>query len=329
MPAVESTDAHHPPRSAILLGYAIVYVVWGSTYLAILIAVETMPPFLMAASRFLAAGAVLYAWRRMRGERRPPRSAWQLAAVTGALLLLGGNGLVSWAEQRIDSGIAALLVATTPMFVALLDWARPGGVRTSPRGAAGLVLGFAGAAVLVGWDSVRGHGPIDPLGALAVTGATLSWAAGSLYIARRKMGVSPALGSGMQMLCGGALLLLVGLAAGEPARLRFDAISAGSLLALGYLTVFGSLVAFSAYGWLLKHEPPARVATYAYVNPVVAVLLGWAFRSEPITIRTLVASLMIVTAVVLITTSRARGAGRAKEPTASRREQGVLVTHEA
>jgi drug/metabolite transporter (DMT)-like permease len=222
------------------------------------------------------------------------------------LLLLGGNGLVVWAEQHgLPSGAAALLVATTPLWIALVDWARPGGTRPTLMGVAGLLLGFVGAALLVGPGIFRsGTEALHPGYSGAIVVAAFSWAMGSVYTARRKGGTSPALGSGMQMICGGLLLTAAGLAMGEARTFHWSAVSWHSLGAMAYLTTFGSLVAFSTYVWLLKVEPPARVATYAYVNPAVAVLLGWWLADERVTAMTLLAAAVIVAGVVLITLSR-------------------------
>jgi drug/metabolite transporter (DMT)-like permease len=306
---MQTSPPARPPvhsRGAVFLAYFIIYVVWGSTYLAIRVAVETLPPLLMAGVRFTLAGALVYAWRRLRGDPRPTRADWWPQFLTGALLLLGGNGLVVWAEQhRLPSGAAALLVATTPLWVALVDWARPGGVRPSLMGVAGLLLGFVGAGLLVAPGLFRGGTKaLHPIYSGAVVLAAFSWAIGSVYMARHKGKVSPALGSGMQMFCGGLLLLAAGFVVGEARTFHWNAVSWHSLGALAYLFVFGSLIAFSTYVWLLKVEPPARVATYAYVNPVVAVLLGWWLADEPITALTLIAAAVIVGGVVLITRSR-------------------------
>jgi drug/metabolite transporter (DMT)-like permease len=277
----------------------IVYVVWGSTYLAIRVAIDTLPPFLMAATRFLVAGSVLLAIAALSGDRADDRvgpAQWRATAIVGAALLFGGNGGVVWAEQRIPSGVAALLVAILPLWIALLDRVLFG-QRLGRRTVVGLVLGLAGLALLVG-PAERGR--IDPLGALVCTMASLSWAAGSLYARTAPLPHRPLVATGMEMVAGGALLLLVGLATGELAALRVASISTASLLALGYLVVFGSLLAFSAYVWLLRAAPVTLVATYAYVNPVVAVLLGWTLLGEPVTARMLVAGAIIVVAVALI-----------------------------
>jgi drug/metabolite transporter (DMT)-like permease/heme-degrading monooxygenase HmoA len=325
-PDARAAGAPRPRRALVLAAYAAVYLVWGSTYLAIRYGVATLPPFGMAAVRFLLAGALLYGWARLRGAPRPSARAWGAAAVAGALLLLVGNGGVTWAEQRVPSGLAALLVATEPLWIVLLAWWRPGAARRGPRPgrwtAAGLLLGLLGVGVLVAPGAARGGGAaggVDALAALVVLLAALAWAAGSLWSAsgpgRARLPASAPLATGMQMLAGGALLALASAAAGEPAAFRPGLVAPASVAALGYLAVFGSVVAFSAYTWLLGVEPPARVATYAFVNPVVAVLLGWAVAGEALTGRVAAAGALIVGAVVLLT--RRPSAARADAPAAA------------
>jgi drug/metabolite transporter (DMT)-like permease len=280
-----------------------VYVVWGSTYLGIMVAIETLPPFLMSAARFLVAGAILYAFAVRRGDRtgdRPTPRQWVAAGVVGAALLLLGNGGVAWSETRIDSGIAALLVATIPLWMALLDRLFFGG-RMAPAAVLGLVVGLGGVALLVG---PGGEGGIDLLGAVACLGAALAWAWGSLYARGASLPARPLVGAGMQMLVGGVLLAVLGVATGELGQLDLAAVSLRSLVAVAYLVVIGSLVTYSAYVWLLKAAPTALVSTYAYVNPVVAVALGALFLSEPVTPRMLLAGLAIVASVALIVTAR-------------------------
>lgn len=293
-----------PSRALLLAAYAAVYVIWGSTYLAIRVGLGTLPPFLMAGVRFALAGLALAGWALARGAPRPTPRQWRAAAVVGALLLLCGNGGVTWAEQQqVPSGVAALLIATEPLWIVLLGWLRPGGTRPTARQWAGLALGLAGVAVLVGPGALHA-GPASGLRlvpALAVVASALTWAAGSVWRGREALPASAPLATGMQMLAGGALLLAASAAAGEWRRFDPAAVSAGSLLALGYLVVFGSLVAFSAYAWLLTVEPPARASTYAFVNPVVAVLLGWAAAGESLGAQVVVAAALTVGAVVLIT----------------------------
>ena len=277
---------------------ATLYVVWGSTYLGIMLAIRTMPPFLMSSARFVVAGAVLFAVSPRRGRRLGLRE-WAAAAVAGAALLTVGNGGITWAEQRIDSGVAALLVATMPLWLALFD-RLVFGTRLSPAGLAGLVVGLGGVALLVG----PGGGGTDLVGGLVCVAAAAAWAAGSLYSRRAPLPSQPMLASGMEMLAGGVLLAIAGLAAGEGGQVHLSQVSATSLLALLYLVVVGSIVAFSAFHWLLRNAPTHIVSTYAYVNPVVAVLLGAAFLGEPMTLRTLIAGLAIVASVVLMVGAR-------------------------
>jgi drug/metabolite transporter (DMT)-like permease len=287
------------PAGRVVLAFAAIYVLWGSTYLGIKYAVETIPPFLMAGTRHLTAGLALYAWNRARGEPRPRARDWGVAAIIGALMLFGGNGLVSWAERRVPSGLAALIVASVPIWMTVLEALQK---RRAPRAAviAGLVVGLLALGFLVVPGRLSGGGHVDPLGAAALLTASLSWAAGSLYSRRAKLPVSTFLAIAMEMIAGGAVLWAVGLGVGEAGGLRLAAVSTKSLVALAYLVVFGSLAGFSAYMWLLKVTTPARVSTYAYVNPVVAVLLGWAVAGEAVTLRVGLAAAGIVGAVAII-----------------------------
>jgi len=294
----------------VTLCFLAIYFVWGSTYLAIRYAIETLPPFLMAGIRYLTAGAALYAWGRRDGSR-PTLRHWREALLLGALFFLGGNGAVVWAEQRIPSGIASLLIATMPLWVVLLDWLRPGGTRPHSLVAAGVVLGFAGLVLLL---SRSGADPtaVDAAGAVVLVGGALSWAIGSLYALEADLPHSLPLASGMEMIAGGMLLTLGGLARGELGALRLDEISARSVLAFAYLVVFGSIVAFSAFRYLVDTAAPSRVSTYAYVHPVVAVALGWLLAGEAISARTLTGAAVIVGSVAMVTAGVS--ARRAPEP---------------
>jgi drug/metabolite transporter (DMT)-like permease len=290
---------------------AAVYIVWGSTYLAIRFAVETMPPFLMAGVRFLIAGAAVYAFRRLRGDPAPARFEWRSAAIVGLLLLVGGNGSVVWAEQRVPSGIAALLVGSAPLWMVLIDSLRPGGRRPGGWAILGVLVGFVGIAVLVGPSQLIGiEGNVDSLGAGALTLAALFWAAGSLYNRGARLPASPLLGTGMEMLAGGSGLLLLGTLTGEWSRLDFAGIAPRSWWGLGYLIVFGSLVGFAAYVWLLRVAPTTLVSTYAYVNPLVAIFVGNWLASEPITLRVLIAAAIIVGSVAAITFTQPATTGK-------------------
>lgn len=298
-----------PPRAQLLLAFAIVYVVWGSTYLAMRVAIDTLPPFLMGGVRFVIAGALLAAWVAVR-ERPgwPTRGQWLWALATGALLMVGGNGGVLLAETRVPSGVVALLAASLAIWMVVLDGLRPEGPRQPPLVWVGLAVGLAGVGVLVGPARLAGAGTVDPIGAAFALGGSLAWAAGSLLSRGRGRPESALAGSALQMLCGGALLLLLAAAHGDFTHVAgpAGAPSARSLAAVAYLVVFGSLVGFTAYVWLLQHAAPAKVATYAYVNPLVAVALGWALGGEPLGARTLVAAAVIVGGVALITAGRAR-----------------------
>jgi len=293
----------------IALALGAVYVIWGSTYLAIRFAIETIPPFLMAATRYLTAGTLIYAWSRLRGAPRPTLIQWRSALILGAFLLMVGNGAVVWAEQHVDSGLAALLISTEPLWIVILVWLRTGRRRPDWRVIAGLVLGFLGLILLVR----PGSGSVNALGALALVMASLSWAWGSIYGQRAPLPSSPLTTTGMEMLSGGFLLLLVSTLTGEQSRFVLAAVSAKSLLALGYLIVFGAIVAFTAYVWLLGVAPPVLVSTYAYVNPVVAVLLGWVFAGEPLSGKTLVAAAVILSGVALISLAQSRRSGSERE----------------
>ena len=310
-----------PPRLGMVAAFGAVYLLWGSTYLAILFAIETLPPYLMAAVRFLIAGAMLYIWVRLRGAERPTRTHWVAATIVGGLLLLGGNGSVVLAEQWVPSGSAALVIATVPLWMVLLDWARRGGVRPGLGTVLGILGGFAGVGLLVTPGDLAGGRGLHPLGAGLLVFAALTWAAGSLYSRKARLPSSVLLGTAMQMLCGGGLLLAAGVIAGEPAQLSVAAVSLRSVLALGYLIVFGSLVAFSCYIWILRVSPPALAATYAYVNPLVAVLLGWGLAGEVLNPRVWLATGLIVSSVLVITLHRGKpGAAREQQPPPSPRE---------
>jgi drug/metabolite transporter (DMT)-like permease len=307
----------------IWLALITVYIVWGSTYLAIRFAVETMPPFLMAATRFLVAGAILYAWRRASGDPAPTRIEWRSAALVGFFLLVGGNGSVVWAEQRVPSGIAALMVGAAPLWMVLIDAFSPfAALRTSPARRAvnakpawqtylGVTLGFSGIVVLIGPSILNGTSQgMDPIGIAALLLAAFLWATGSLYSREARLPASPLLGTGMEMLAGGAGLFILGTFSGEWGRLNPASISTTSLLGLGYLILFGSLVGFAAYTWLLRSAPTPLVSTYAYVNPLIAIFIGNLLASEPLTAHILISTAIILGAVALINTPRKQKIGQ-------------------
>lgn len=297
------------------LGFAAIYVIWGSTYLGIRVAVETMPPFLMAAARFVIAGLALFAWVWWKNGARPTARQWRDNAIAGGLMLLGGNGLVAWAEQKIPSGVATLIISVSPLFMVLLDWLVLAVGGDAQRGArptfatfVGLALGFAGLALLVGPD--LGSAAATSLDGWRVVGlvvACIAWSLGSLYMRYARQPAEPLTGSALQMLTGGGWLLAAAWVHGDFNGFELAAVSARSLVAWIYLIVAGSLVGFTTYVWLMKVSTPARVSTYAYVNPIVAVFLGWLIVGETVGPRMVVASAVIVAGVAIITFQRGRG----------------------
>ena len=307
-----------------MLAFASVYVIWGSTYLAIRIAIETLPPLLMAGTRFLIAGAVLYLGSRMRGAKPPTPAHWRSTAIVGALLFLGGNGALVMGEERVPSGLAALLLSTIPLWMVLLGSTEHKNAKLGPRVLAGLFLGLAGIALLLGPNELLGHGRVDPVGAAILLVGSLSWAGGSLYSRRSVLPQSTLLAASMEMIAGGLFLTVAGLALGEARDLGMTNVSLRSALGVAYLITFGSLLGFTSYNWLLTHSTPARVSTYAYVNPVVAVFLGWTIAREPLTLRTVLATSVIVSAVALIILHRARPA-KAEEMKVAAEEQATAV----
>ena len=288
-----------PSRASVWGALLVVYVVWGSTYLGILYAIETIPVFLSMGIRFLLAGGLLYAYSIRRGDRegdRPGRTQWLAALVVGAFLFVGGNSMVAWAETRVDTGVAALLIAAVPLWIALFDRIA-NGQRLSRSTVVGLAVGFGGVALLA-WPS--GSGRIDVLGAFALLVSGITWAIGSLYARRAPLPQRPLVNSSMQMLMGGGLLMVVAAASGELNDVGQPSLR--SILAMVYLVLIGAIVAFSAYAWLVRSVPMSLASTYAYVNPVVAVFLGWAILSEPLSVRTIAAGAIILGAVALIIT---------------------------
>jgi len=295
-------------KTRVWLALFAVYIVWGSTYLAIRFAVQTLPPFLMSATRMLIAGTLLYAFLRSSGAApRPTATQWRATGIVGLFLLLGGNGLVGWAEQRVVSSVTALIIAAVPLWIVLLDALRPGGTKPSFQIVLGVLIGFAGVLVLIdplnyGKSDTR----VDLIGAGALLVSTVLWATGSIYGRERhhEMPAHPLLAAGMQMLVGGAGLLIVGTLTGEWSRLDLASVTRESWLAWAYLIVFGSIVAFASYSWLLGNAPTPLVATYAYVNPLVAVLLGSLLAGEPVGAQFVFSAALIIGAVALITMVR-------------------------
>ncbi len=297
--------ANKPSRLLVVLAFAAVYILWGSTYLGIRLAIETLPGFLMAGTRFTLAGAILLTWSRLIKRERFvwSRDQWQKALIVGGLLLLCGNGAVTWAEKYVATSLAALLVATEPLWVVILNWIL---TRRRPNSLVllGILVGLAGVTLLVSDGLSRGNGNswLSLIGGGVVILAGFAWAAGSVYSSRQPIAASTSMASGMQMVSGGFLLLLLAIGSGDIFRLNLAKASWTSIGAFFYLLVFGSLVGFTAYSWLLINVTPAMATTYAYVNPVVAVFLGWLIAGEPLTSRMLIAAAVIVSSVVLITT---------------------------
>lgn len=310
MTAAERT----PSRSALIAGFAAIYLIWGSTYLGIRIAVETLPPFLMASGRFLIAGGLLTIWVAWRHGFKATRRQWRDNAIIGGLLLLGGNGLVSWSEQKIPSGIATLIISIGPVFIVLLDWLvlvlgkdASRGTRPNVATFVGLFLGFVGLALLVGPDlSAQSASHLDPWRVLGLIVACLSWGLGSIYTRYARNPAEPFTAAAIQQLTGCGWLLLVSVLMGEPWHFDPSAVTRHSLLAWGYLVVAGSLVGFTTFVWLMKHSTPAKVSTYAYVNPIVAVFLGWLVLHEPVSPRIFLAASIIIAGVAIITVAKNR-----------------------
>jgi drug/metabolite transporter (DMT)-like permease len=276
------------------------YIVWGSTYLAIRFAVETLPPFMMAGMRFLVSGLILLVWRRAAGDALPTRNQWKSVAVVGILLLLGGNGLLSFSEQRIASGVAALIVGTVPLWLVLIEALRPKGVKPDLRTLVGLGIGFVGIYLLIGPTGLRGGLQFDLVGILAVIAAAFLWSLGSIYSRSADVPSSTLMMTAGEMLTGSMALFIVSGLSGEWSSFNLAGVTLRSWMGLGYLVVFGSLVGFVSYGWLLHNASVSLVATYAYVNPVVAVLLGALLAQETLNARILAASAVIIGSVVFI-----------------------------
>lgn len=287
----------------VLIALGLVYVIWGSTYLAIRFADQSIPPLLMGGVRFLIAGTLLFAWCRVRGVPMPRWREWRSAGIVGLALLGGGNGTVIVVEQKVPSGIAALLVALVPLWMVVLQWMRRSSERPTFRRLSGVALGLVGVGLLAAHGGGTGGQGVNPMALLLVISSGV-WAWGTLYAQRATLPSSPLMSTAVEMLVGGVALSLAALIAGEPATLMSHTVTLKSALALGYLIVFGSIIAYTAYTFLLRMASPALVSTYAYVNPLVAVLLGWALAGESVTIWTLISSAIIVSSVVLITLPR-------------------------
>ncbi len=302
-----------PSRLAVVMAFAAVYIIWGSTYLAIRFGIETLPPFMLGAIRFAVAGVVLYGYARWRGAPAPTRTQWMQTAWIGTLMLCGGNGLVCWAESHVPSGTAALLIALVPVFMVLLDVAWVRRSRLNLMTVIGITCGFAGVALLVTGNGASGE-RIHGWGALALVGASLSWSIGSLHSRECDLPSSPTLTTAMEMIGGSIALALVGGGLGEWGEIDPQHVSASSILSLVYLILFGSIVALTAYVWLLRNVSAASVSTYAFVNPVVALFLGWLFANETIHSTTIVAGGAIIVGVIMIHRARHGRALEVREP---------------
>ncbi len=293
-------------RSWIIIAFAALYLIWGSTYLGIRFAIETIPPFLMAGTRFLIAGLIMYAIAWSQGIVKSSWANWRTSLIIGACLLLGGNGGVTISEKYIDSGLAAVIVAVVPIYIVVLGWVTGMAPRPTSVVWLGLVGGFVGVGILLGpslrFSSNDAHGPAIGMSILLVS--SFLWSAGSLYSRVAKHAASPFLTAAQQMICGGMLLLLTGALTGEMRRFHPGSVSILSVASFAYLVIIGAVVGYTAYIWLLRHCDPAKVATYAYVNPIVAVLLGAAFAGETLTMRTLIAAALIIGSVAMVITAQ-------------------------
>jgi drug/metabolite transporter (DMT)-like permease len=313
-PPTSGDDPSQPRVALIIAAFASIYVIWGSTYLAIRFAIESIPPLFMAGVRFLLAGVVLYAWMMVSSRERPTRRHWRGATIAGVSMLAAGNGGVVIAEQWVPSGVTAVLVACVPLWMVLFDFLFFSRSRPSGRAQVGLLVGFGGVAVLAGTPAVGVAGWRLVVGVALLLGGCASWAAGSLYLRKIESPSHPLLWVAMQMIMGGAALSLAAVVVGELPDVHPSQFTGRSLVALLYLIVFGSLIAYSAYVWLLRVATPARVGTYAYVNPVIALFLGWALADEPIGLGSILGASIILGSVVVIVSERRtagiRGVGK-------------------
>ena len=301
-------------KSKVWLALLALYIVWGSTYLGIKFAIETIPPFFHAGVRFLASGLILVIWQRSAGNLMPTRKQWISTGIIGTLLLLGGNGLVAWAEQTIPSGIAALIIASVPMFLVIGEAIRPNGVKPNWQGIVGLLIGFVGIFILVGPSEISGSATkLNPLGVVALLSACLFWATGSIYSKTADLPKSSLMNTGAQMLVGSISLFIVSGLSGELQGWNIAEVSSRSIYGLLYLTFVGSLVGFASYGWLLQNAPISLVSTYAYVNPIVAVLLGVWLADEVLEPRIWLATAIIIGSVIFINSTRPKVKYEAKE----------------
>lgn len=290
-----------PPLGLVVAAFAAVYLIWGSTFLGIAVAIQTIPPLLMSACRWLVAGGLLYAVLRLRGLPQPEPAHWRNAAIVGALLLGIGNGGMAWSQQMVPSGITALVIAAVPLWMILFEWWRPNGQRPHRLVFLGLALGFVGVALIIIGKDHGGNRVVPPLAGGMLLFATVSWAVGSIWARHLSLPSAPLMSVAIQMLTAAPLLLGASAVSGEFARFHPGSITAASVGAFAYLAIFGSLVGFSCYAWLLQVSTPARVSTYAYVNPLIAVVLGRIVLAEPLPRAVLFAGVAILAGVVLIT----------------------------
>jgi drug/metabolite transporter (DMT)-like permease len=301
-------------KSKIWIALIALYIVWGSTYLGIKVAIETIPPFFHASVRFLISGLILVIWQWMAGNPLPTRKQWMSTAIIGTFLLLGGNGLVAWAEQTIPSGIASLFIASVPMFLVIGEAIRPNGVKPNWQGVVGLLIGFVGIFILIGPSEISGGAEkLNTFGVIALLAACLFWATGSIYSKTADLPKSSLMNTGAQMLTGSISLIIVSLFSGELHGWDVTAVSVRSIYGLSYLIFVGSLVGFASYGWLLQNAPISLVSTYAYVNPIVAVLLGVLFANEILEPRIWIATAIIIGAVIFINSTRPKVKYETKE----------------
>lgn len=311
------------PRWLVILAFAAIYLIWGSTYLGIGLAVKTLPPHIMAAIRFLISGTVLFVFMRWRGAPAPKLIHWRSALIIGILLLGLGNGSVSWAETMVPTGLAALLIAIVPLWMVLMEWLRPNGIKPHPSVFAGIGLGLVGMVLLIGPSALGLDRPLNFVGVAILMSASFCWALGSIYSRHAHLPESPLLLTGMEMLMGGVFLTGMSVVLGEWQNFQFSQVTTVSWLALAYLILIGAFLGFSAYVFLLQVSTPAKVSTYAYVNPVVAVLLGWAVNGEQITTITLIASAIIIAGVAIITYFNTRPQPKLSSPRTSPEPDGI------
>ena len=310
---VKPSSGESPASGLVVMSFLAVYVLWGATFFAMRVGLQSFPPLLLAGTRHLSVGLMLFPLLRWKTGIRPTAAQWKTAAITGLLLLCIGNGGVCWAEQTVPSGIAALLVATVTLWMVIVDWLRPGGHKPSARILFGIVMGFAGMVILVGPAKLGNSGRVDPRGAGILVVASFAWACGSLWSKHGALPSSPMLGVAMQGLCGGAALWIAGLFTGEVAKFHPSAVTPHAWLAVGYLVVFGSCIGFTAFLYILKKSTAARVGTYAFVNPIVALVVGWLLGGEALSQRMLLAAAIILTAVVVVITAPHRDPREAAE----------------